>query len=205
MGYVVFNVNYSLAPLYKMQDIINDCVCAINFARAKAKEFGGDPDNIVLAGDSAGAHLSAIIVSFIKHKKIDIPELEGKIKALLLFYGVYDLETMKTTGFPRIKEYGEAALIGKNKDKEENAYYSPIYYIDPSFPPCFIASGKIDKLHDSQSRVLAHKLKENNVKTNTLFFEKDEFKSMHAYMIFDGLSTNVETLTQVERFLKEVL
>jgi len=205
MGYVVFNVNYGLAPKYKMQEIINDCVDAIKFARMEASNYGGDPDKIVLAGDSAGAHLSSLIAGFINHKKLDLPELEGKIKALLLFYGVYNIETMRTTGFPRIKEYGEATLIGKNLDVHENEYFSPIKYVDDKFPPCLIASGKIDKLHHSQSRVLAHKLNENNVKTSILFFDKDEYKAVHAYMIFDGLSTNVQTLQKVESFLKEVL
>ena len=45
-------------------------------------------------------------------------------------------------------------------------------------------------------------LKENNVKTDVLFFNKKEKRAMHAYMIFDGLETNKITLSRAEKFLK---
>lgn len=204
MGYVVFNANYSLAPLYKMDKIISDCVMAINKARQLAEKYGADADNIVLAGDSAGAHLSALVSGMINNGKIDMPELKGKIKALLLFYGVYDLNTMVSSRFPRIRTYGKAVLRGKIKDKEENSKYSPINYVNKDFPPCFMASGEIDKLHQSQSKQMNIKLKENNVKVNTLFFEKEELRAMHAYMVFDGLQTNIVTLEKANEFLKEI-
>lgn len=204
-GYVVFNANYGLAPLNKMEDIINDCISAIMYVRKIAHVYGGDNSRIVLAGDSAGAHLSSIIVGLINNNSVELPELKNKIKALLLFYGVYDINTMLTSKFPNIRTYGKACLNGKAKDIQENDKYSPINYVDDKFPPCFLASGEIDKLHKSQSLVMAQKLKENNVLTKTLFFKKNELRAMHAYMIFDGLATNVKTLKSVKNFLDEVI
>lgn len=203
MGYVVFNCNYSLAPKYKMEDIINDGINAIKYARKIATDFGGDSSKIILAGDSAGAHMSSMITALATNN-IEYNELSVNLKALLLFYGVYDLETMLLTGFPKIKTYAEACIEGGIKNKSLLEKYSPIKYNLKGFPPCFIASGAVDKLHDSQSKTMYKVLKENGVKVENLFFPKDEFKAMHAYMIIDGISTNIKTLECVEKFLKGV-
>ena len=205
MGYVVFNVNYSLAPLYKMDKIIADCVLALNYVQKHAHEYGGDPTKLVLGGDSAGAHLSSLLAGYINSGEIDMSELKGRIKALILFYGVYDINTMQTTGFPNIRTYVKSALRGKGRDLVENAKYSPINYIDSHFPPCILASGAIDKLHSSQSAEFYKLLQSKGIKAQKVFFEKKEARAVHAYMIFDGLETNVITLNKVQEFLKEVI
>lgn len=204
MGYVVFNVNYGLAPIYKMDDIVSDAISAIKFVREIAKEYGGDPDKITLAGDSAGAHISSLVTGMVNCGKIDFPELKGKIKSLILLYGVYDLDTTYVSGFPNIRTYLRSSLSGKMKDKAENRYFSSIDYVSSDFPPVFMASGQIDKLHKSQSAVMEKKLEECGVNVEKLFFAKKELRAMHAYMIFDGLETNVETLNHIEKFLKGV-
>jgi len=205
MGYVVFNVNYSLSPKNKMDKILNDCKEAVDFVQKIADNFGGDKNKIIFAGDSAGAHISAMLAGFAKHNKYNNSSLKENIKALILLYGVFDLTTMLQSKFPNIKIYGKNVLKGKCKDIEENNKYSPINYISSEYPPCFVASGKIDKLHESQSNVMFNTLIENNVKAEKLFFEKKEKRAFHAYMIFDGLQTNVKTLEQIEKFLKEVV
>ena len=205
MGYVVFNVNYVLAPKYKMEQVINSCFEAVKFVQSNATNFGGDPSKIVLAGDSAGAHISSLLTGWIKSKKVQDEELENSIKALVLLYGVYDLTTMQTTGFPRIKTYTKAVLKNKGISKEENDEYSPINYVgNNNYPPCFIASGEIDKLHKSQSEEFNNWLKEKNIKTKTLFYDKNEPRAFHAYMVFDDLITNEQTRNEISKFLEEV-
>jgi len=36
-----------------------------------------------------------------------------------------------------------------------------------------------------------------------VFFDKYEFRALHAFMIIDGLSTNVEVMRELEKFLLE--
>lgn len=204
MGYVVFNVNYSLAPVYKMQDIINDAVASIRFVRENATKFGGNPDKITLAGDSAGAHISSTVTAMINNGEIDYQEIKDKITSLILLYGVYDIDTTLTSGFPNIRTYLKCSMKGKCKDENENKKFSPLSYDKSGFPPCFMASGEIDKLHKSQSAVMAKSLESEGVKVVKHFFPKKELRAMHAYMIFDGLETNVKTLDNIEKFLKGV-
>lgn len=204
MGFVVFNVNYGLAPKYKIDSIVADAITAINYARSIASDYGADPNKIILAGDSAGAHISSLVAGKLSGGEIDAREILEAIKGLILLYGVYDLTTMQTSKFPNIRTYAKASLKGKGKDMQENDNLSPINYVDSKFPPCFLASGKIDKLYSSQSEVMYNKLKDSGVKVKKLFFDKSELRAVHAYMIFDGLATNVETLKAINKFLIEV-
>ena len=205
MGYVVFNCNYTLAPKHKMEEILQDCTFAIKKAMKIAKDFGGDSNKIILAGDSAGTHISSMIMARSIDGDRGCKNFKDKIKALILLYGVYDLETMLTSGFPNIKTYASAVINGDMKSSEDLRKYSPIHYNLADFPPCFFASGEIDKLHKSQSKVMYEAVKASGVKTEKVFFDKDEFKAIHAYMIIDGISTNVKTLDRIEHFLREVV
>ena len=56
-GYVVFNVNYHLAPKHPYPKALQDVAEAILWVRKNAESYGGDPSNISFAGESAGANL----------------------------------------------------------------------------------------------------------------------------------------------------
>jgi acetyl esterase len=58
-GFVVFNVNYRLAPKHRYPCAVEDVHRAFAWVVAHASRFGGDPSRIVLAGESAGANLVA--------------------------------------------------------------------------------------------------------------------------------------------------
>jgi acetyl esterase len=56
-GYVVFNINYRLAPRYPYPAAVSDCCAALEWVAEHAAAYGGDPTRLVLAGESAGANL----------------------------------------------------------------------------------------------------------------------------------------------------
>jgi acetyl esterase/lipase len=60
-GYVVFSVNYRLAPASKWPAQIHDVKCAIRSLRANANDYGLDPARIGVWGHSAGGHLVAML------------------------------------------------------------------------------------------------------------------------------------------------
>ena len=45
-GYLVFNVDYRLAPEHPFPTPLEDCIEAIRFASREAKQFGGDPGRL---------------------------------------------------------------------------------------------------------------------------------------------------------------
>ncbi|MGO8993309.1 MAG: alpha/beta hydrolase [Polyangiaceae bacterium] len=57
-GYVVFTINYRLAPAHPFPAAMEDSSAALLWVKAHAARFGGDPSRIVLAGESAGANLA---------------------------------------------------------------------------------------------------------------------------------------------------
>ena len=148
LGYVVFNCNYRLSPKYKIKHIMEDAVTAINYAIVHAKEYGGDSSQIIIGGDSAGAHIAALLCAIVQDNN-KYKDIKNSIKALMLFYGVYDLETVLNSKFNNIKTFVSAVLehkIGTVEAKKEMEKYSPARYNLSNFPTCFIASGEIDKL-----------------------------------------------------------
>jgi acetyl esterase len=56
-GFVVFNINYRLAPRHRFPAAVEDCCAAFAWLTRNAAAWGGDPSRIVLAGESAGANL----------------------------------------------------------------------------------------------------------------------------------------------------
>ena len=68
--YVVFSIDYRWAGKLDgdskgntMADIISDVFGSIAHIMEHAQTYGGDPNNIAVTGDSAGGHLSAVVVN----------------------------------------------------------------------------------------------------------------------------------------------
>jgi acetyl esterase len=57
-GYLVFNINYRLAPSHPFPAAIADACLAYRWVVDHAAHYGGDPRRIVLAGESAGGNLA---------------------------------------------------------------------------------------------------------------------------------------------------
>ena len=60
-GYVVFNVNYRLAPQWPYPAAIEDVCSAFTWVTQHAARYGADTDRLVIAGESAGGNLSLAV------------------------------------------------------------------------------------------------------------------------------------------------
>ena len=60
-GWVCVDANYRLRPEADLVDHLDDARAAVEWARAHAGEWGGDPEVVALAGSSAGAHLATLL------------------------------------------------------------------------------------------------------------------------------------------------
>lgn len=56
---IVVSVDYRRAPETKFPGAVEDACVALDWARAQAASFGGDPTRLAVAGDSAGGNLAA--------------------------------------------------------------------------------------------------------------------------------------------------
>jgi acetyl esterase/lipase len=95
-GYAVFSVDYRLGKAGTYPGSVYDVKAAIQFVRAKAADLGVDPERIGLIGDSAGAHLAALVglaADQFTAEYRDNPHsaVSANVKAVIGFYGVYDM------------------------------------------------------------------------------------------------------------------
>jgi acetyl esterase/lipase len=96
-GIAVFAIEYRLtkpgAKAYP--NAVRDVRAAVGFIRANAGQYRLDPERIGLIGDSAGAHLSAL-VALAGNEPTFTPGLSAAVeriavKVVVGFYGVYDM------------------------------------------------------------------------------------------------------------------
>lgn len=60
-GFLVLSVSYRLAPNVSLPEQLVDCKRALAWVKANAHRYGGDGTRVVVAGESAGGHLAALL------------------------------------------------------------------------------------------------------------------------------------------------
>jgi len=65
-GCAVVAVDYRLAPEHKFPAALDDAVAAFRWLVTESEELGIDPDRIVIAGDSAGGTLAAVVAQQVR-------------------------------------------------------------------------------------------------------------------------------------------
>ncbi len=103
-GYAVFSIDYRLSTLDGgncYPAAVHDVRAAVQWVRSHAGELNIDPARIALMGDSAGAHLAALVAltgdgpEFADACRDDpYAGVSTKVKAVVGFYGAYDLLAM---------------------------------------------------------------------------------------------------------------
>lgn len=158
-GYTVVSINYRLAPNVKHPDQINDCAMAFKWVIENINNYGGDPDNIAVIGHSAGAHLTALLITDEKlHKKYNIDM--KKVKCWIPVSGIFDFN-LEENYLPEILNLSIHAMLD-DKDKD---VCSPILHVTGQEPPCLIIHGGDDWLVPRSNAIkFKDKLLEKGVK-----------------------------------------
>jgi arylformamidase len=100
-GFNVALTNYTLAPQASIADIVLQQVRALAWLYRNAGQYDFDPQRIVVAGHSAGAHLAAMLMAAVWPAFArDLPP--DLIKAGILMSGIYDLEPVRHADFVNV-------------------------------------------------------------------------------------------------------
>ena len=157
-GYLVFNVDYRLAPEHPFPTPFEDCVAAVRFAQREAARYGGDAKRMAIGGDSAGGNLAAAVSAALA----DDP---SRPKAALLIYGVYDFGMFGNASFEaeaaatanpagallgrELVEMMVGAYLGAQGSGRDallrDARVSPLG-VAAKLPPCHVVVGSADPL-----------------------------------------------------------
>jgi acetyl esterase/lipase len=207
-GYVVFNINYRLAPENTFPAQFEDVDAAVRFAHDNAAGFGGDGTRLFIGGDSAGAFLASMYAAAVMNEElagplsIKTPIPPEDLKGLLLFCGVYDMETVLETPFPNIRIITQVFLGRDPRVFAERAQAaSPIRHLDAGYPPAFICSSERDKLY-TQSVAFDEALTAARVPHEALFFDLQRYpRAPHGFLSLYFLKCTRIAIGEALRFL----
>jgi acetyl esterase/lipase len=131
-GWVCVSATYRVRPRADFEDHLADAEAAMAWARAHAAEYGGDPSRVVMAGSSAGAHLTSLYALAARP--------DERPAAAVCLYGYYG------------RYYGRSA---------DEAVVSTPFALDASTaPPFLLAHGSLDSnTSAADARALADKLR----------------------------------------------
>ncbi len=175
-GYAGASIDYRLAPKYKWPAQLDDARTALAFLRDKAKEYRIDPDQVGVAGGSAGGHLALML---------GLAPRDGKragIRAVVNIFGPSDFRTLTPTdlGNEILRQVlGRDIngvfldLLGTSDRKAKiMTEASPITYVTKDNPPVLTLHGTEDPLCPlSQSKALHEALRKAGVTEKLLVIE----------------------------------
>lgn len=127
-GAAVVLVGYDLCPAVTLSELLAQTRDALHWVRGHAAEMGGDPDRLVLAGNSVGAHICAMAL---QHDWPDESGTADAIRAAALITGIYDLSPV-----PRIPVQQEVQLTADDVER-----LSPLRLPIRSTARCLVAVG----------------------------------------------------------------
>lgn len=215
-GFVAANVDYDYGPDNKFPDHLQQVFTALDCMLDKAGSYGFDPGKVVIAGESAGAYLAAMMCAVITH-----PELFDSLNinfahrnafapaAAVLLSGIYDPQRSLATRAPFIDLY-ISALVGENKrrlnerfDGKFRGLCVPEAYADEKFIPSFVVGSDRDKL-EPESAAFAEKLSSGGAECE--YFVCTGINGMHAAALDcrhgkSGKACFAEALKFTERFI----
>lgn len=124
-------IDYGLAPEYSMDEMVEHVRQAIYWTYSNIAQYGGDPNNLFIFGNSAGAQLAATALMPGWPQQYNLPP--NIIKGAVLTSGIYDLE-----GHVHAQTGPQEFLKMTFADAKRA---SPLYHLPTCFMPIVIAYG----------------------------------------------------------------
>jgi acetyl esterase/lipase len=145
-GYTIASLDCSLAPGARHPFPIRQGNAALQFLRAQAGRFGGYSARIVLGGDSADAQIASELAAvqgnrgLARSAGLTAAMPSGALRAVVLFCGLYDMRTVRATGFPALRTY----LWAYTGVRDWTSYpaidqLSTVLHVTPHYPPTFLS------------------------------------------------------------------
>jgi acetyl esterase/lipase len=179
-GYAGFSIDYDLHP-HSFPVSFEQAQAAVRFLRKHAAEYRIDPNQIAVAGDSAGGELAALVALAPEGPealKDSAPnETSATVSAAIILNGVFRL----TTDFSVVARYlGVTCQAQPAVCKDA----SPFDHIHAGAPPFFVGHGTGDHtVPYSEAELFIHALQEQHVPVSTYaakggrheYWKKSEF------------------------------
>lgn len=186
---LVVSVDYRLAPEHPFPCAVEDSYAAACWAAEHAREWGGDPGRLAVAGDSAGGNLAAVVCQLSLRR--DGPEMAYQA----LLYPIVeqslgaDYPSRRLFGgegeFLSLRDMGWFAghYFGGSGEGESDPRASPIRASSlKGLPPALVLTAGFDPLRD-EGRQYADRLSGDGVPVEYRCFES----TIHGFLSFAGV------------------
>ena len=201
-GFLVFNVDYALAPENPFPQGFDECCESLRWVVGNAEKYNGDSNRLSVGGDSAGGNLTAACAAALAD------DSEVDIKKILLIYGVFDFSSMgeasdnmaDTETSDLMTEMMVGSYLGPERDETilSDPRVSPMHVSD-KLPPAHILCGTLDGLITG-SKLLAEKLNSKGIKNEEFYYEN----MPHGFLHFeDFFPESRQAIDRMVDFLNE--
>ncbi|MBA4307216.1 MAG: esterase [Sphingopyxis sp.] len=167
-GYAFASINYRLVPNATVEQQASDVAAAVAYLRTNALRLGIDPDQIVLMGHSAGAHLSALVgtdSSYLQKAGLPMSALKGVIP---LDGAAYDVPAQMKEGAAIMGDtYAQAFGLDPARQKA----LSPYWHAPSPNAPAFLILHVDREDGTLQSAALADALRKSGTTVKLQAFE----------------------------------
>ncbi len=161
-GMNVVNVQYRLARMSLAPAAVEDCRCALRWVYRNATEYGFDTSKLVMAGESAGGHLSLMTgmldasAGFDNECPAEQPPGNPplKVAAIVNYCGIADVTNVLEG--PRRKHFAVQWLGSQPNRMELARRLSPISHVRRGLPPVITAHGDADETVPYEDAVKMH-------------------------------------------------
>jgi acetyl esterase/lipase len=157
-GYAVASIDYHLSPAVQFPVALQDVKTAIRWAKVDGPNYALQPDEVFVAGSSAGGNLAAMAaVTAGQFEPTNLPAsyaaVDSRPRGAITMSGVLDLVDTGSVGWGT----GFVPAYVGSTDPNAMAQASPINYVDATSPPMYIAQGRWDALcrPDQSGRTMA--------------------------------------------------
>lgn len=193
LGFRSLVVDYRLAPKYPFPAALNDCVTVYRWLLKN----GFKPENIVVAGDSAGGNFVLTSLMKLRDEGDKLPVAVACLSPVANLTKERDREKLKQDPVlhPRASKRFDQSYIGNSDPKEP--LISPIYGSLNNFPPMLIHAGKNEFLKDDAIQI------EQKAKDSGVEVQLEIFPGMfHVWQIYLSLPQAIQSLDKIAVFLK---
>jgi acetyl esterase len=230
-GMVVVNVNYRMATRFKMSHMLQDANAALSWVADTISVFGGDPDRIVLGGDSAGGQIAALLAAssfqpdLAEHYGIRPSTPKSRLKGVVQHCSMVDFSVLFDKGFilslnflqmllpnritqpkpTKVREGGQqTSRLSKTHLLRRAAHFlSPIEWLDAGYPPVFVTTSERDYFYRANLNFVST-LRRYSIPVETLIYEKTNANTQHTWQQNYRYPESQEVYRRLQAFVRRV-
>lgn len=225
-GMVVVNVNYRQPPRFHMGHMLADANAALAWVGTNIRGYGGDPERVILGGDSAGGQIAALLTAAVFRSELAThyslrPAMAGRhLKGLVQHCSVVDFSVFFQSGFVLSLNFVRMLLpsAGKAKGWIRNpflhrmtverlkavaGFVSPIEWLDGRFPPVFVTTSERDFFYAANVNFI-NRLRKYAVPVDTLIYLWASANTEHTWQQDYRYPESQEVYRRLHAFVRNV-